>query len=83
MHILDPGQLDQAGIDAIKAAFQPLLVGDVLNVADELEQADRQAFDDAIIAAFDLGIDRQRVYEALLFLVGIRRAALERYMAMA
>lgn len=77
MQLLDPGQLDQAGIDAIKAAFAPLLVRDVLNVADELEQADRQAFDDAIIAAFGLGIDRQRIYDALLSLVEIRRTALE------
>lgn len=77
MQLLDPGLLDQAGIEAISAAFTPLLARDVLNVADELEQADRQAFDDAIIAAFGLGIDRQRIYDALLSLVEIRRTALE------
>lgn len=77
MQLLDPERLDQAGIDSIKAAFAPLLDRDVLNVADELEQADRQAFDAAVIAAFDLAIDRQRVYDALLSLVEIRQTALE------
>lgn len=76
MHILDPSRLDQAGADSIKAAFTPLLQRDILDVADELEQADRQAFDDAVIAAFRLGIDRQRIYDALLSLVGIRQTAL-------
>jgi hypothetical protein len=77
MHVLDPARLDQASILAIKAAFAPLLARDVLNVADELEQADRQAFDDTIMAAFGLAIDKQRVYDALLSLVEIRRTALE------
>ena len=75
MHILDPTHLSQAGIDTIKAAFEPLLQRNILNVADELEQPDRQIFDDAIIAAFNLNIDRQRVYDALLSLVGIRQTA--------
>lgn len=76
MHVLDPAQLDHAGIASIKAAFAPLLQRDILDVADELEQADRQAFDDAVIAAFGLDIDRQRVYDALLSLVEIRQTAL-------
>jgi len=76
MHLLDPDRLDQAGIDVIKAAFVPLLSRDVMSVADELEQADRQAFDDAVIAAFGLAVDRQRIYNALLSLVGIRQTAL-------
>lgn len=75
MHILDPSRLDQAGIDSIKAAFAPMLQRDILEVADELEQADRQAFDDAVIAAFRLDIDRRRIYDALLALVGIRQTA--------
>lgn len=77
MLILDPARLDQSGINAIKEAIAPLLDLDVLNVADELERADRQAFDDAVIAAFGLGIDRQRIYDALLSLMEIRRTALE------
>jgi hypothetical protein len=77
MHVLDPARLNQGGIDAIKATFTPLLARDVLNVADELEQGDRQAFDDAVIAAFGLSIDRQRLYDAVLSLVEIRRTAVE------
>ncbi|MFP5339512.1 MAG: N-6 DNA methylase [Gammaproteobacteria bacterium] len=76
MHVLDPSRLDQAGIGSIKTAFAPLLQRDILNVADELEQADRQAFDDAVIAAFGLIVSRQRVYDALLSLVEIRQTAL-------
>jgi len=33
--------------------------------------------DDAIVATFGLGIDRQRIYDALLSLAEIRRTALE------
>jgi SAM-dependent methyltransferase len=76
MHVLDPAQLNQAGINSIKAAFAPLLQRDILDVADELEQADRQAFDDAVIAGFGLNVDRQRIYDALLSLVEIRQTAL-------
>lgn len=73
MHILNPAQLDQVGIASIKDAFTPLLQRDILDVADELEQSDRQAFDDVVISAFGLNIDRQRIYNALLSLVEIRQ----------
>ncbi len=75
MHMLDPSQLDPEAATSIKSAFAPLLQRDILSVADELEQADRQAFDDAVIAAFGLQLERRRVYNALLALVGIRTAA--------
>ncbi|PZR14736.1 MAG: hypothetical protein DI539_18685 [Flavobacterium psychrophilum] len=75
MHVLDPEQLNQAGIDSIKAAFTPLLNRDILDVADELDQADRQAFDDAVIQAFGLNINRQQLYDCLLSLVEIRMTA--------
>lgn len=77
MHLLDPAQLSQGQADSVKAAFVPLLGRNVVNVADELENADRQLFDDAVIAAFGLQIDRQRIYDALLSLVEIRRTATE------
>jgi hypothetical protein len=48
---------------------------DILAVADELEQADRIAFDDAVILAFELEIDRQRMYDSLLSLAEIRQTA--------
>lgn len=75
LHILDPSQLNQADTDRIKTAFAPLLERDVMNVADELEQADRQAFDDAVIAVFGLNIEREHIYESLLSLVEIRLTA--------
>ena len=34
-------------------------------------QSGRQAFDDAVIAAFGLDIDRQRIYDALLSRVNL------------
>lgn len=77
MYILDPSRLSQTTASSIKTAFAPLLLRDILDVADELEQADRQDFDDAVIAAFGLEIDRQRIYDALLSLVGIRQTARE------
>ena len=77
MNVLDPSKLDHEGITSIKSAFSPLLQRDIMDVADELEQADRQAFDDAVIAGFGLDIDRQRIYDALLSLIGIRQTALE------
>ena len=77
MHSLDPNRLDQAGIEAIKTAFVPLLNRDIMDVADELEQADRKTFDDVVITAFGLEIDRQRIYDALLSLVEIRQTARE------
>lgn len=75
MHVLNPARLDRAGIEAIQEAFEPLLERDILNVADELERVDRQRFDDAVIDAFHLGIDRDRIYNALRTLVGIRQTA--------
>lgn len=77
MHFLDPGVLDDDAAQRVKDAFEPLLARDVLSVADELDQADRQAFDDIVIEEFGLGIDRQHVYDALLALVEIRQTATE------
>lgn len=75
MHILDPRRLNQAGVDRIKAAFAPLLQRDILGVADEVEQSDRQAFDSAVIEAFGVHVEKQRIYDSLLSLVKIRLTA--------
>lgn len=75
MHILDPTQLGQDEIESIKSAFLPLLERDVMDVADELEQADRIAFDQAVISAYNLDINTQQIYDGLLSLVEIRMAA--------
>jgi hypothetical protein len=77
MHMLDASRLDKNGIAEIKAAFLPLTQRDILSVADELEQADRIAFDDAVLAAFGLNISRTDIYDSLLSLVEIRRTATE------
>jgi methylase of polypeptide subunit release factors len=77
MHMLDATQLSEEGRTAIKNAFAPLLERDILSVADELEQADRIAFDDTIIAVFGLDISRAQIYDSLLSLVEIRRTATE------
>lgn len=77
MHCLDPGKLDTAGIEAIKAAFAPLTSRDILEIADELEQQDRREFDQAVLNAFRLEIDLDRIYDALLSLAEIRRTANE------
>ncbi len=75
MHILDPRQLDQSGINSIKQAFTPLLSREIMSIADELEQVDRQAFDDVVLDAFNLTIDKQKIYQALLALAEIRLTA--------
>jgi hypothetical protein len=77
MHMLDATKLNEDAADAIKAAFAPLRDRDVLIVADELERPDRQNFDDAVLAALAPGLERERIYEALLSLVEIRRTAVE------
>ncbi len=76
MHILDFTQLDQAQKDSIKSAFAPLLQRDIMEVADELDQRDRQAFDDTIIDAFGLNLSRQQLYECVLSLMEIRLTAI-------
>jgi hypothetical protein len=75
MHMLDPSELDDEARQAIKDAFKPLLEREILAVADELEQRDRQHFDDIVLEAYGLEVDRDHIYEALLGLVGIRQAA--------
>jgi hypothetical protein len=77
MHMLDASKLDAESIAAIKEAFAPLLGRHILSIADELEQEDRIAFDDAIIAAFELPVSRDEIYTSLLSLVEIRRTGSE------
>lgn len=74
-HFLDPTKLCEEQADSIKSAFEPLLEREILNVADELEQKDRQAFDDAVIEAFGLSLPREQLYDNLRALVEIRLTA--------
>lgn len=75
MHMLNASQLDEKDVKNIKESFIPLTQRDILPVADELEQTDRIAFDNTIIKAFKLPIPRSDIYNALLSLVEIRKAA--------
>lgn len=77
MHMLDPTQLDGEQVKQIKTAFAPLLRRDLLEVADELEEQDRQHFDDVVIESFGLSLSRDRVYDSLVRLVAIRQTATE------
>ncbi|CAI2936815.1 hypothetical protein [Aminobacter niigataensis] len=68
-------QLDEHAVSNIKAKFLPLLGRDIMGVADELEQKDRQDFDDAVLSAFGLDIPREHIYGSLRGLVEIRLTA--------
>lgn len=74
-HMLDPSHLSIESAKRVKLAFAPLLARDVIEVADELEQSDRQEFDDTIIDVFDLNLERDHLYENLRNLVEIRLTA--------
>lgn len=60
-------------------AFRPLLQRNVLEVADELEQEDRQNFDDVVVKVFNLSVSRSQIYESLTKLISIRQAATQNY----
>jgi tRNA1(Val) A37 N6-methylase TrmN6 len=75
MHILDVSQITDEGSALIKSAFIPLMNRNIMGVADELEQPDRIAFDDVVIAAFNINVSRQVIYDSLLALVEIRLTA--------
>ncbi|MEE4210334.1 MAG: N-6 DNA methylase, partial [Parvularcula sp.] len=74
LHVLDPSVIDADARDAIVTTFQPLTEREILDVADELEQDDRIAFDDSVLAAFGITIGRETIYDALLALTEIRAA---------
>lgn len=79
MHMLDPGRLDAQQANRIKTAFVPLMNRDLMEIADELEEQDRQNFDETIIEVFGLNISRDQVYESLVRLVEIRQTATETF----
>lgn len=79
MHMLDPRRLNENQATQITTAFAPLLQRDLLEVADELESQDRQDFDDTVLTAFGLEIERETIYDSLRQLVAIRQTALDKF----
>ena len=75
MHMIDPSILDNEQKAEILGGFLPLLNREILGIADELEQADRQEFDDWIIEALGLHVEREQIYDCLRSLVEIRSTA--------
>jgi len=50
MHMLDPQRLSAEQTDRIRSSFAPIESRDILEVADELDQPDRQAFDNCVLS---------------------------------
>ncbi len=75
MHMINPSILNNKKREEIVDSFLPLLSRKILGVADELEQADRQKFDDRIIEILGLHVEREQIYDCLRSLVEIRSTA--------
>ena len=45
-----------------------------MEIADELEQDDRMTFDDVILDAFEIAVERETIYDSLRALTEIRQA---------
>jgi len=74
LHMLDPDELNKNQRNEIISAFKAMKKRKVLEVSDELEQADRQNLDDLIIEYFSLPANREQIYDALRALVEVRHA---------
>ena len=75
VHMIDANVLSCKQRARILDSFSPLLKREILDVADELEQTDRQEFDDQIVAALGLHVEREQIYDCLRSLVEIRSTA--------
>ena len=60
--------------NSIVAAFGPLTARTILEVADELDQDDRIAFDEVVFNAFGITVAREVVYDSLRALTEIRQS---------
>lgn len=74
LHMLDPDELNKNQRNEIISAFKAMKKRKVLEVSDELEQADRHSLDDLIIEFFALPANREQIYDALRALVEVRHA---------
>lgn len=55
LRVFDPDLLSPVAAEEVVAAFAPLLARDVLPLVEELERADRRAFDEVVFEAFGVG----------------------------
>lgn len=74
LHILNPDKLNKDQCNEIIQAFEILKNRNILEVSDELDQADRQNLDDLIIRYFNISTSREHIYDALRALVEVRHA---------
>ena len=74
LHVLDPTAIGREARNNIVAAFQPVAKREILEIADELEQDDRIAFDDVVLDAFGITVARETIYDSLRALTEIRQA---------
>lgn len=72
--ILNPSLLSNAQASEIKKLFAPLLKRPIENISDEMQRADRQTFDDAVLRAFGLYTSKEKIRSAFQTLYEIRLA---------
>ena len=74
LHVLDPAAITADARNKIVGAFKPLTARAILEVADELDQDDRIAFDEIILEAFKVTVAREKIYDSLRALTEIRQS---------
>lgn len=77
MHMLDPNVLSDLQAEEVKKAFGPLRRRKILDILTELEQEDRQNFDNVVKDVFEIEVSTDEVYECLRRLVDIRQCGRE------
>lgn len=75
LFMLNPAQLNQEQINNIITSFNVLKQRDVLPITEELEQEDRNRFDDLVLEAFGISEFKQQIKQALIQLYNIRLSA--------
>ena len=75
LFILNPEILSEEQVNLILSKFNPLKRRDVLPLAVELEQQDRNDFDDAVLEAFGIREYKQQIRQSLIQLYTIRLSA--------
>ncbi|MCH5293847.1 MAG: N-6 DNA methylase [Treponema sp.] len=75
--MLNPNLLSDRQRQDIIAAFEPLLNRNILPVEQELEQADRQAFDAAVLRAYGMEGLYDEIKDTLLSMMRVRLGARE------